>query len=92
MPGVDNRVTRWLRGAEERYYARLLAPDASVVLQLEPEEAVRRKWDEPADYVRERAQVVWDTDWRTAGGHVIDADRPLQEVVSDLKSLIWSLV
>ena len=27
-----------------------------------------------------------------AAGHVIDADRPLQEVVSDLKSLIWSLV
>ena len=92
MPEVDNWLTRPLRELEDRYYARLPSPDATIVLQLDPEVAVRRKTDEPADYVRERAQVVWETDWQRIGARVVDADRPLPEVVGELKSLIWSLL
>jgi hypothetical protein len=60
------------------------------VLRLDPELAVRRKPDEPADYVRMRGQVVWDTDWSATEALVIDASRTLPEVLKQLKSIIWS--
>jgi len=63
------------------------------VLQLDPEVAVRRKTDEPEDYVRERVQIVSDTDWAGMDGvYIVDAGRALPEVLSDLKSLVWSLI
>ena len=87
---VDNRVTRLLRRWETSYYERMSPPDVPVVLQLDPESAVRRKPEEPSDYVRGRAQAVWQTDWTQVGAHVIDAGRPLAEVLRDLKTQIWS--
>jgi len=87
---VDNRVTRQLRRWETSYYERMSPPDVPVVLQLDPESAVRRKPEEPSDYVRGRAQAVWQTDWTQVGADVIDAGRPLAEVLRDLKTQIWS--
>ena len=87
---VDNRVTRLLRRWETSYYERMSPPDVPVVLQLDPESAVRRKPEEPSDYVRGRAQAVWQTDWTQVGADVIDAGRPLAEVLRDLKTQIWS--
>jgi len=87
---VDNRVTRLLRRWEASYYERMSPPDVPIVLQLDPESAVRRKPEEPSDYVRGRAQAVWQTDWRQVGADVIDAGRPLPEVLRDLKTQIWS--
>ncbi|PYP18137.1 MAG: hypothetical protein DMD52_02830 [Gemmatimonadetes bacterium] len=86
---VDNRVTRLLRRREALYYERMSPPDAAIVLQLDPETAVRRKPEEPSEYVRGRAQVVWQTDWAHVGAHVIDAGRVLPEVLRDVKSHIW---
>jgi len=87
---VDNRVTRLLRRWEASYYERMSPPDVPIVLQLDPESAVRRKPEEPSDYVRGRAQAVWQTDWAQVGADVIDAGRPLPEVLRDLKTQIWS--
>jgi len=87
---VDNRVTRQLRRWEASYYERMSPPDVPIVLQLDPESAVRRKPEEPSDYVRGRAQAVWQTDWTQVGADVIDAGRPLAEVLRDLKTQIWS--
>jgi thymidylate kinase len=81
-----------MRRLETRYYRRILEPELIVVLRLDPEVAVRRKTTEPAEYVRDRARVVWDTDWDTTRARVVDADRPLARVVADLKHLIWTAV
>lgn len=83
-------LARLLRDRESRYYTSMLPPDTLFVLQLEPELAVARKVDEPADYVRTRARVVWETDWRRTTAQVIDASRPLMDVVQDLKTRVWS--
>src|SRR5436853_601887 len=64
---VDNPVTRLLRRWEASYYERMSPPDVLIVLQLDPETAVRRKPEEPSDYVRGRAQAVWQTDWTQVG-------------------------
>ena len=82
-------MTRLLRRREALYYERMSPPDAAIVLQLDPETAVRRKPEEPSEYVRGRAQVVWQTDWAHVGAHVIDAGRALPEVLRDVKSHIW---
>jgi len=91
--GLDTGVARLLRRVEWTYYEWMRPPDATIVLQLDPELAVSRKTDEPEDYVRERAQIVWNTDWAGVDGvYIVDAGRALPEVLSDLKSLVWSLI
>jgi hypothetical protein len=67
-------------------------PDALFVLRLHPDLAVLRKQDEPADYVRARGQIVWDTDWTNGGAQVVDASRSFPEVLSELKSRLWSVL
>jgi thymidylate kinase len=86
------RVARFLRDLELRLYERMLPPDTVFVLQLDPEIAVLRKTDEPSDYVRARAQVIWKTDWTSTSAQVIDASRPIDGVVDDLKDRIWSVL
>jgi hypothetical protein len=84
------RLASRLAALERGYYDRIPAPDALFVLRVDPELAVRRKTDEPADYVRRRARIVWDTDWAGSGARIIDAGRPLPQVLSDLKGAIWT--
>lgn len=84
------RFGRLLRDTESRYYTRMLPPDTLFVLQLDPELAVARKLDEPADYVRARTRVIWETDWSRTRAQVIDVSRPLADVVQDLKTRVWS--
>lgn len=94
IPGLLPRNPGWLadqlRKAEARYYEWIVAPDALCVLRLDPELAVLRKPDEPADYVRARGRVIWETDWSTTRGQVFDASQPLADVLQQLKAYIWS--
>jgi hypothetical protein len=85
-------LARTLRDLEAAYYERILPPDAIFVLRLDPEIAVLRKPDEPADYVRARGRVIWETDWSRTTARVVDASRPLSDVINELKALIWSAV
>ena len=83
-------IGRRLLAAERRYYRDILPPDVAIVLRVDPETAVRRKTTEPADYVRERNRWMWEQDWAGTGAHVLDAGRPLADVVADLKTLVWT--
>jgi thymidylate kinase len=87
-----SRIARMMQTLESRYYTSILSPDMLFVLQLHPELAVARKVDEPGDYVRARAKVVWETDWSRTPAQVIDASRPLLNVVGDLKTRVWSVL
>ena len=86
----NRRLATLLRNAEEWYYRQILPPDLAVVLRVDPEVAVRRKTTEPPDYVRRRARIIWDVDWSATRARVVDAGRPLVEVVAELKALVWS--
>lgn len=83
------RLGRLLRAREAWYYEQIMAPDILIVLRVDPEVAVRRKADEPEDYVRERGQIVWNTDWAGSGAHIVDAGQPLADVLADLKAILW---
>jgi thymidylate kinase len=86
----NQRLAQLLQAAEEWYYRQILLPDQVIVLRVDPEVAVRRKTTEPPDYVRRRARVIWDVDWSATSAHVVDAGRPLVEVVAELKTLVWA--
>jgi hypothetical protein len=83
------RLGRRLAELEVWYYRQILAPDLLIVLRVEPEVAVQRKTTEPAEYVRGRSRLVWNTDWRGTGAYVVDAGRPLADVLDDLKAVLW---
>jgi thymidylate kinase len=90
--GYGGGLAAAMRRLEARYYRRIVEPELVLVLRLDPEVAVRRKTTEPADYVRARARVIWETDWAATRARVVDAGRPLPLVVADLKHLIWETV
>jgi len=75
---------------ERRHYDQILPPDLLIVLKVSPDIAVKRKTEESANSVQMRSQEVWELDWRQINAHVIDASRPQKEVLTNLKSLVWS--
>ena len=92
MSTPAGRLVQWLRKVEASYYERILPPDVLFVLSLDPELAVLRKPEEPADYVRARGRMIQETDWTTAGAHLVDAGQPLPDVLRQLKTTIWSVL
>jgi thymidylate kinase len=88
-PGPASRLTRRFMRIERRYYELVLPPDVLVVLRVDPVTAVRRKTTEPADYVRDRARASGAIDWARTRAHVVDAARPLADVVAEVKTYIW---
>ncbi len=89
LPAGPTALARLLQTAERRYYERMRRPDLLFVLQLDPELAVVRKPEEPADYVRTRGRTIWEADWTATRAELVDAGRPLPDVVADLQARIW---
>jgi Uncharacterised nucleotidyltransferase len=90
LPSKPDKLCAWLRLKEASYYDRMLGPDVQCVLRLDPELAVARKPEEPADYVRARGRVIWEADWTGPRVHLVDASQPLADVMLRLKSIVWS--
>jgi hypothetical protein len=86
----NQRLAGMLRDAEEQYYRRFVPPDQAIVLLVDPDVAVYRKPDEASKHVRRHAQVIWETDWSVARALVVDAGRPLPDVLTELKAAVWA--
>jgi thymidylate kinase len=89
-PGRMGLIPRLLDRVERRYYTFLPRPELLLVLRLDPETAVARKTDETPESVYTRTREVWECDWTGSGAHVLDASRSREEVLAELKALIWS--
>jgi thymidylate kinase len=86
-----SRSVRWLAALERRYYRQVLEPDVLVVLRVDPQVAVERKRGlEREEFVRPRAEEVWNVDWTETGAVVLDANRRPEQVLADVKHAIWS--
>ncbi len=88
--GPKTRLVTFLVRLGQGYHRRIMPPEILIVLRVDPQVAVLRKTNEQAESVRARCQEVWEADWRLIPAHVIDASRPKAEVLSELKSHIWS--
>lgn len=89
---AETALGRRLVALEQGYYDRMPSPDVLIVLRLDPEVAVARKPEEPADFVRERWEAMLAVDWDALPVHVVDAGRPAAEVHEEIKAIIWSQV
>jgi thymidylate kinase len=90
-PSRWGRWARLLASLERRYYDRIATPDILIVLRLDPDSAVERKRGvEPESSVRPRSEEIWEMDWRGTPAVVVDAASPKDEVLSEIKSVIWS--
>ena len=83
-------LARRMAALEESYYARMPRPEHVFVLDVDPDLAVRRKTDEPSDYVRARAEQMRRADWTGTKATHIDAGRPLPVVLAQLRELVWA--
>ncbi|MDP9301473.1 MAG: hypothetical protein M3P43_11370 [Actinomycetota bacterium] len=104
VSGMDGAVmaratdpTRWgglakaLAAREKRYYERIRYPDILIVLRVHPDIAVERKAGvEPESTVRPRSEEIWKVDWADTPAIVVDAAASRDEVLTEIKSLIWS--
>jgi thymidylate kinase len=85
-----NGFLRLLSRLEKSFYRMISLPDLLIVLRVDPEIAVARKTDETEVSVRARSNEIWKLDWAETPAHVIDAARPKEEIIAQLKALIWS--
>jgi thymidylate kinase len=87
------RVSRFhnhLAKLEISYYEQIRQPDLLIVLKVEPELAVKRKQDESEVAVHARSTEVWELDWREKSAFVVDASLTREEVISQVKALVWA--
>lgn len=87
---ADSAVGQFLMNREESYYRQIMPPDLLVVLRADPDVAASRKTTEPESHVRPRAKELWDVDWNGTSAHLINADRPLPDVLADVRALVWA--
>jgi thymidylate kinase len=85
------RLVGLLGRLERRYYDRILYPDILIALRVHPDTAAhRRRGEDDEDGVRRRSEEAWQLDWRRTPAVVIDADRRKDEVLAEIRSIIWS--
>jgi thymidylate kinase len=85
-----NWFINFLVKLESIYYRPILLPELLIVLKVSPETAVIRKTNESEASVRARSAEIWDLDLGEISAYMIDANKSKSEVLSHLKSLIWS--
>ena len=85
-----NWFFKFLINKEESYYRQINFPDLLIILKVDPEVAVQRKKDETDVSVRARSTEVWEIDWSGTSGIVIDASLGREEVISEVKALVWA--
>lgn len=93
---TSNHNANWLIKAliklEENFYQAISPPELLIVLKVDPEIAVRRKVDEVSDLVRARSTEIWEFDWRDTHAHVFNSNGSKEELISQIKDLIWSQI
>jgi thymidylate kinase len=80
----------FLAKLEISYYEPIQLPDLLIVLKVEPELAIQRKREESEASVRARSTEVWELNWTRKSGFAIDASPQRDEVVSQVRSLVWA--
>jgi thymidylate kinase len=85
------RLFEYLANLEKSFYDRIAHPDILIVLRVDPDLAVlRKRGEEQESFMRPRSEEIWRMDWRGTPAVVIDASRPKDQVLSDVKSVVWT--
>ena len=85
-----NRLVKFLLRLEAHYYQQITPPDLLIVLQLNPDIAVQRRSTEDPVWIRERSEEIWAIDWAQTSANIVDSSRSKADVLSDIKTFVWS--
>ncbi|HEY7736131.1 MAG TPA: hypothetical protein VH813_04995 [Candidatus Limnocylindrales bacterium] len=95
VPPATGRLAgliRRLAVAEERVYRRIPPVDHLIVLRVRPDVAVGRKQPRDPAAVARKAAALQDLEATSAPAttvHFVDAERPLDEVLREVRDLVW---
>jgi thymidylate kinase len=87
---IPNKIlVKKLIDLENSYYERISLPDLIILLRADPKIAIQRKKDESEEDVRSRSTEVWEIDWQETLAIVVNANHSKEEVLLEVKELIW---
>ena len=89
-PSDRSNLVDKLVALERHYYQAITTPDVVIVLKLPPELALKRRPEDPPASVRARATEIWERVWDDRRVHVVDASRSASEVMTEIRSILWS--
>jgi thymidylate kinase len=93
LPGLERRpLARRLAELERRFYRGMAPPDVLLVLRVPPDVAVARRPEQDERYVWHRAQEVFEARWPDENVVVLDASRPLDEVLRSARRAVWEVL
>jgi thymidylate kinase len=98
LPAARGRITKVLRTIEEGLYQRFQLPAHLIVLQVSPSVSAKRKTDHPVELLAAKCEAVMDLARlaMASGTRVqvtrVDADRPLDEVMREIKARLWDVL
>lgn len=75
---------------EEAYYQKMYLPDLVILLKVDPAVASRRKTNEIEEEVRSRTAEIWESDWSSSPVIVVEANKPKEDVIAEVKQVLWS--
>lgn len=87
--GGTNRLERHLARIEEGLYQQITAPDRIIALRVHPETSRVRKPDHDYETIVQKAGAIDQAILTVPGLKVIQADAPIEQVVQQVKSIIW---
>jgi thymidylate kinase len=90
--GNPGPVTRKLSQAEERIYKKILPPEHVVVLRVSPDVSRARKPDHRRETIEDKSQAIRGMDRDALVLTAINADKPLDDVLLQVKSTLWRLL
>jgi thymidylate kinase len=85
----QNWLIKTLVATENRYYQEMMLPEILFVLRLDPKVAVTRKPEESAESVFTRSSEIYGVDWNKTTAHLIDASQSKEQVLSQVKDILW---
>jgi thymidylate kinase len=85
------RLFKYLAELERGFYDRITYPDLLIVLRVDPDIAVqRRSGQQEESILRPRSEEIWETEWGRSRAVVIDAGKPKEQMLSEIRSVVWS--
>jgi thymidylate kinase len=91
-PAPLGRFTRKLAQIEESYYRRIPGPENLVLLQVSPEVSLARKPDHSREEIEAKCLAMRGLDAGASNLIEINADRPLEMVLGQVKANLWRLL
>jgi thymidylate kinase len=87
--GKANWLERRLARTEERLYQEIMIPDRIIALRVHPETSRLRKPDHDYEAVVQKAKAIDQAILALPGLMVIEADAPIEQVIEQVKTIIW---